>query len=390
MAVRRARAESDAFGLLALEQPVAGELREIVSLIQIMADAERMCALAVHVAKIARMRHPGHLLPAEVRAGFAEMGKVANAMGDSANRALVSHDPRTARLREEDEVMDNLHRQLLSVLLDPHWEHGVPAAVDLALLGRFYERFADHAVEVGRRVVFMVTGALPPMRTSAPTERRDTWTASRRTVISFAAPPETSAPPGICQPLDPAPGWLDLRPGRVLYGSATPSASPSRLGVPGRPRSSPRSQSPRARPPSPPGQRLSCRCRRKLLGRGTSTHAFLWLAQTRRRARPDGKSLPQQGVSSTFVPIFFDYFVVSCLFNSMSWVSSSTTACATTLVASAARAAGVPGPAVVELSMSLSRRSMRREISACAGMSSRSKSLNALNTGSLNVTVVSS
>ena len=68
--------------------------------------------------------------------------------------------------------MDNLHQQLLSVLLDPHWEHGVPAAVDVALLGRFYERFADHAVEVGRRIVFMVTGALPPMRTSAPTERR--------------------------------------------------------------------------------------------------------------------------------------------------------------------------------------------------------------------------
>src|SRR6478752_1051991 len=74
----------------------------------------------------------------------------------------------------------------------------------------------------------------------------------------------------------------------------------------------------------------------------------------------------------------------------MSWVSSSTTACATTLVASAARAAGVPGPAVVELSMSSSCRSMRREISAYAGKSSRSKSLNALNTGSLNVTVVSS
>ena len=110
-------------------------MREIVSSIQIMADAERMCALAVHVAKIARMRHPGHLLPAEVRACFAEMGKVAIATGDSANQALVSHHPRTARLREEHEVMDYLHWQLLSVLLDPHWEHGVPAAVGVALLG---------------------------------------------------------------------------------------------------------------------------------------------------------------------------------------------------------------------------------------------------------------
>ncbi len=88
--------------------------------------------------------------------------------------------------------------------------------------------------------------------------------------------------------------------------------------------------------------------------------------------------------------VFFDYFVPSCRFSSMSWVSSSTTACATTLVARAARAAGAVGPAVLALSMSSSRRSMRREISACAGMSSIRKSLNALNTGSLNVPVVSS
>jgi hypothetical protein len=85
--------------------------------------------------------------------------------------------------------------------------------------------------------------------------------------------------------------------------------------------------------------------------------------------------------------VFLDYFVPSCLFSSMSWVSSSTTACATT-AGCPARAAGAVGPAVVELSMSSSRRSMRREISACGSMSSISKSLNALNTGSLNVTVV--
>jgi phosphate transport system protein len=120
------------------EQPVAGELREILSSIQITADAERMGALAVHVAKIARTRHPGHLLPAEVRACFAEMGKVAIAMGDITNQALVSHDPcKAARLCEEDDAMDNLHWQLLSALLEPHWEHGIPADVDVALLGRF-------------------------------------------------------------------------------------------------------------------------------------------------------------------------------------------------------------------------------------------------------------
>lgn len=75
----------------------------------------------------------------------------------------VLTDPDTARrLREEDDVMDGLHRHLFTVLMDRDWKHGVPAAVDVALLSRFYERFADHAVQIGRRVVFQVTGALPP------------------------------------------------------------------------------------------------------------------------------------------------------------------------------------------------------------------------------------
>ena len=141
---------------------MAGELREIVTSIQIMADAERMGALAVHVAKIARRRHPQHALPEDVHGVFAEMGAVAVAMGESARQALAASDPqKAARPTREDDAMDNLHRQLFTVLLDRAWKHGVPAAVDAALLGRFYERFADHAVEVGRRVVFKVTGALP-------------------------------------------------------------------------------------------------------------------------------------------------------------------------------------------------------------------------------------
>ena len=160
---KRSQADKDAFALLALQQPVAGELRDIFSSIQIMADAERMGALAVHVAKIARMRHPHHALPEEVYGCFAEMGAVAVAMGDSAKQVLVASDPqKAARLRDEDDAMDNLHRQLLTMLLEPAWKHGVPVAVDAALLGRFYERFADHAVEVGRRVVFKVTGVRPP------------------------------------------------------------------------------------------------------------------------------------------------------------------------------------------------------------------------------------
>jgi len=158
----RAQAEKEAFALLALQQPVAGELREIFSAIQIIADTERMGALAVHVAKIARREHPKQVLPDDVRECFADMGKVAIALGDSAKQVLVSRDrQQAAQLHEQDKAMDDLYRQLFNVLIDQEWKHGVSAGVDVALLGRFYERFADHAVEVGRRVIFMVTGELP-------------------------------------------------------------------------------------------------------------------------------------------------------------------------------------------------------------------------------------
>ena len=157
-----ARAEEAAFVLLALQAPVAGDLRAIVGSIQIVADVERMGALALHVAKIARRRHPRHALPEEVNGYFAEMGRIAVELGNSAREVLLSRDPDQARLiREEDDAMDDLHRHLFSVMMDREWKHGVAAAVDVTLLGRFYERFADHAVEISRRVIFQVTGRLP-------------------------------------------------------------------------------------------------------------------------------------------------------------------------------------------------------------------------------------
>jgi phosphate transport system protein len=157
-----ARAEESAFVLLALQAPVAGDLRTILSSIQIVADIDRMGALALHVAKIARRRHPQHALPEEVNGYFAEMGRVAVELGNAVQEVVVTRDPeKAARLREEDDAMDDLHRHLFSVLMDREWKHGVAAAVDVTLLGRFFERFADHAVEIGRRVVFLATGRLP-------------------------------------------------------------------------------------------------------------------------------------------------------------------------------------------------------------------------------------
>ena len=169
IAALSARAEESAFVLLALQAPVAGDLRAIVSAIQMVADIDRMGALALHVAKIARRRHPQHALPEEVNGYFSEMGRVAVELGNNVQEVLMSRDPEKAgRIREEDAVMDDLHRHLFTVLMDREWKHGVACAVDVTLLGRYYERFADHAVQVARRVIFQATGNFPDDALTAP------------------------------------------------------------------------------------------------------------------------------------------------------------------------------------------------------------------------------
>lgn len=162
ISVMIAEAEEKAFALLALQAPVAGDLRQVVSAIQIVGDVNRMGALALHVAKVTRRRHPNHALPESVNGYFAEMGRIAVHMGAGAKEVLETRDPeRAAQLNQDDEAMDDLHRHLFTLLMDRDWKYGVAPAVDVTLLGRYYERFADHAVEIGRRVIFLVTGVLP-------------------------------------------------------------------------------------------------------------------------------------------------------------------------------------------------------------------------------------
>jgi phosphate transport system protein len=154
-----ARAEQDAFKLLALHAPVAGDLRTVVASLKNVGDACHMGGLALHVSEIVRRRHPAHALPEELKGYFAEMGRIAVDLGNKAKDVVQSGDPReAAQLRTDDDTMDKLHHQLF-LLMEREWRHGVAAAVDVTLLGRYYERFADHAVEIGRRVIFQATGA---------------------------------------------------------------------------------------------------------------------------------------------------------------------------------------------------------------------------------------
>jgi phosphate transport system protein len=158
----RDNCEQAAVRLLALEAPVASELRQVVAAIQLVGDLTRMGALAEHIANVARRRHPAHAVPESVRPTLARMGAAAIAMATSAAAILTSRDPDdAAQLDSQDDAMDHLHHTLLTTVLADDWAAGTAAAVDLTLLGRYYERFADHIVQVGRRTIFMATGTFP-------------------------------------------------------------------------------------------------------------------------------------------------------------------------------------------------------------------------------------
>ncbi len=152
-------AEEIATDALLFHQPVAGNLRAVVSAIRTAADVERMGALARHVARVAARGRP---LPAEVRDDIAQMGTVAVGLGRKAAEVVRTRNVLLAvELDTDDDAMDALHRRMFEALMDPGWPHGIPAAVDITLLGRFYERFADHAVTVAHSTVYAVTGQEP-------------------------------------------------------------------------------------------------------------------------------------------------------------------------------------------------------------------------------------
>ena len=154
--------ERRSFDLLALQAPVAGELRIIVASLRMVAVLERMGDLAAHVAKIARLRYPESAIPEALRPSFVKMGDVAEKMVIAAGQTLHDRNVHNAEeLRTRDQEMDDLRRTQFRVLLSDDWPYGVEAAVDVALLGRYYERIADHAASMARRIIYVVTGQFP-------------------------------------------------------------------------------------------------------------------------------------------------------------------------------------------------------------------------------------
>ena len=145
--------------IIARQSPVAGDLRALVTSLRMSADLERMGDMAHHIAKLARMRFPNVAVPEELREIIANMDRIAISIIQKTTASIDSRNTTLAlQLEADDDEMDKLHRQLFEVLVSDKWSYGTEVAIDMTLLGRYYERCADHAVSVGRRVYYMVKG----------------------------------------------------------------------------------------------------------------------------------------------------------------------------------------------------------------------------------------
>jgi phosphate transport system protein len=151
--------EARAINLMARQQPVAQDLRILVTSLRMSADLERMGDLCHHIAKLARMRYPAVAVPPELIPTIENMGKTAKKIIEKSTHVVKNQDLQAAiELETDDDEMDTLHRALFVALLDDSWSHGIETAIDMTLLGRYYERCADHAVSIARRVYFLVKG----------------------------------------------------------------------------------------------------------------------------------------------------------------------------------------------------------------------------------------
>ncbi|WBB78976.1 phosphate transport system regulatory protein PhoU [Micromonospora sp. WMMD882] len=143
---------------LVRQQPVASDLRLVLAGLRMNTDLHRMDVLAAHIAKLVLARHPEQVVPPPVRPLVGAMAETTARIADKSALCLATRDRIDAlQLGLDDDELDAQYERLFGALTDA-WPHGVQAAIDVAMLGRYYERFADHAVNVARRVAYLVGG----------------------------------------------------------------------------------------------------------------------------------------------------------------------------------------------------------------------------------------
>jgi phosphate transport system protein len=154
--------EEHALLMLTLQAPMARDLRAVVTAIRAAQKIARMGDLTRHIAELARRRHPAHAAPDEIAPRFAEMGQLAEAAARSLQVAIAAPTQEVfADLDAADDRIDRLHDAVMTEVSRPGGPFTVAQGIDVALLTRFYERFADQVVAVSRRLDYVVTGTLP-------------------------------------------------------------------------------------------------------------------------------------------------------------------------------------------------------------------------------------
>lgn len=165
--------------LLSYRALAATDLHMVVAAMHVVKDVHRMCNLAQHIAELTRLKHPIEPIPANVRPVSLQMGVLAAKLAEDAAGVIESRDPISpARLAQVDNEVDALRRRIFQILFSENWSHGVEPAVDAALIGRYYERFADHAVAIARRVYLSHCGH--PERSLEASRAGEQWMHRRQ------------------------------------------------------------------------------------------------------------------------------------------------------------------------------------------------------------------
>lgn len=153
--------------ILARQNPVARDLRIVVSALRISASLERMGDMAEHIAQLARYRFPDKVVPKSLRGTFREMGRLDVLIARRLVELLRTQDPRVAdELRDQDDEIDELHASVFDKVLGETWKGEAVDTVDATLASRYHERFADHAVSIAKKVQYLATGDWVPEATA--------------------------------------------------------------------------------------------------------------------------------------------------------------------------------------------------------------------------------
>jgi phosphate transport system protein len=152
-----------AIAIMARQAPVAKDLRIVVSALRISASLERMGDMAEHLAQLARYRFPEKVVPKSIRPTFKEMGALDIELAKMLVVLLKTEDVAVAeKIRDEDDKVDALHLSVFETVLSDSWSQGTETTVDATLASRYLERFADHAVSIAKKMMYLATGEWNP------------------------------------------------------------------------------------------------------------------------------------------------------------------------------------------------------------------------------------